>query len=425
MALGAVIGAVGGILGGREAGKGAEAAARSQVEAAKLGIEAQERATEQLRRDLAPYSSFGASALGPLSSALGITPTQTFEMSPLKPQTRPAIFQAPLPAPVIQSAPAQPEPAQPVSTEPELDPRTQSSLDSYVARAQELMRVMPDLWGDVRKDREGQLLGTLEAIRQISPSSYDRLVSESAQNAQRQAQEDVLTSIGLPSDAVEQTLGPYSPTQPQPVYEQPAQTFTPAPFQSRAESLMGGSENPLLQQAIQMRQDGSNVLQNPLLQAMQEDVTKRLMANQAARGKLGSGSTAESLQRSLIPMALDFREREIGGLTSMGTTLEDLRQREIDQLFRASGIGQASAARQGAAGLTAASNIGNLQGNIGTAQAQGAYGSALARNQMLGGLAYGAQGLVDYFGNKGGSDTSGFNFNPSFNPTVGEIFGGN
>ena len=198
-------------------------------------------------------------------------------------------------------------------------------------------------------------------------------------------------------------------------------------IQMAAQRAQADPGNPLLEQAAAMRQDGAGILQNPLLRAMQDDVQRRLFANQAARGKLGSGGTAEALQQSLIPMALNFREREIGGLTQLGTltedlrqrqlgnlssiggqradlgqrsfanlmglgtTLEDLRQREIQDLFTASGIGANAAARQGQAGLTSAANIGNLQTNIGQAQAQGAMGSALGNNLMLGGLIQGAQ----------------------------------
>lgn len=367
MVWGAVIGAVGGLVAANQAKKGAQSAAGAQVEAAQMGIEAQERATEQLRRDLAPYSSFGVGALGPLAGALGISAPQTFETGLVqsKPLTRPAsgvAVQAPTPTPVQQPA----------------------------------------------------LTTTQEAPQRAELSPQNRAITGLL--------EDALVNQGLSPTIAQEQAQQFTPQYQDPQTQQQVAppSFTPQAFDSRAEALMGGSDNPLLKQAISLRQNGGEILKNPLLQAMQEDVTRRLMANQAARGKLGSGGTAESLQQRLIPMALGFREQEISGLTGLGTTLEDLRQREIDQLFRAAGIGQSSAARTGAAGLTGASNIGALQQNIGAAQAQGAMGSALARNQMLGSLIQGAQQFIPQ---KAPSDTSGLNINPSFNPTVGEIFG--
>ena len=429
MVWGAVIGAVGGLVAANQAKKGAQSAAGAQVEAAQMGIEAQERATEQLRRDLAPYSSFGVGALGPLAGALGISAPQTFETGLVqsKPLTRPAsgvAVQAPTPTPVSQ--PALSQTGQSVEDlirqeRSNLSRDDQSRLDYYLTEAERIMGRLPQQWGDLKQKDQMMLDSYLHNIKQYSPTRYDQFVNQTAQDIQTQNQQNLLRESGVPEEVIEQTIKgtTYEPNI-QSQQQQPMPSFTPQAFDSRAEALMGGSDNPLLKQAISLRQNGGEILKNPLLQAMQEDVTRRLMANQAARGKLGSGGTAESLQQRLIPMALGFREQEISGLTGLGTTLEDLRQREIDQLFRAAGIGQSSAARTGAAGLTGASNIGALQQNIGAAQAQGAMGSALARNQMLGSLIQGAQQFIPQ---KAPSDTSGLNINPSFNPTVGEIFG--
>jgi hypothetical protein len=56
-------------------------------------------------------------------------------------------------------------------------------------------------------------------------------------------------------------------------------------------------------------------------------------------------------------------------------------------------MGQSAAAGQGAAGLSTGTNISNLLGNIGTAQAQGALGAAQAQQAMGGNIA-GLGGLL-------------------------------
>lgn len=421
MVWGAVIGAVGGLVAANQAKKGAQSAAGAQVEAAQMGIEAQERATEQLRRDLAPYSSFGVGALGPLAGALGITAPQTFDtgLTQSKPLTSPSsgvAVQAPTPSPVQQPALSQSAPQQ-----AQLSPQNRAIVDAALDDARRTMAGFEGMTGDSRRSAQNVLDFKLQVVKDLAPQEYENFIRETTQTAQTGFLEDALTAQGLSPNIAQEQAQQFTPQYQEPQAQQVApQSFTPQAFDSRAEGLMGGSENPLLKQAISLRQNGGEILQNPLLQAMQEDVTRRLMANQAARGKLGSGGTAESLQQRLIPMALGFREQEIRGLTGLGTTLEDLRQREIDQLFRAAVIGQNSAARTGAGGLTAASNIGTLQSNIGSAQSQGALGSALARNQMLGSLIQGAQQFIPQ---SQPSTTSGFNFNSSFNPTTQEIFG--
>lgn len=424
MVWGAVIGAVGGLVAANQAKKGAQSAAGAQVEAAQMGIEAQERATEQLRRDLAPYSSFGVGALGPLAGALGISAPQTFETGLVqsKPLTRPAsgvAVQAPTPTPVQQPALTT---TQEAPQRAELSPQNRAIVDAALDDARRTMAGFEGMTGDSRRSAQNVLDFKLQVVKDLAPQEYENFIRETTQTTQTGLLEDALVNQGLSPTIAQEQAQQFTPQYQDPQTQQQVAppSFTPQAFDSRAEALMGGSDNPLLKQAISLRQNGGEILKNPLLQAMQEDVTRRLMANQAARGKLGSGGTAESLQQRLIPMALGFREQEISGLTGLGTTLEDLRQREIDQLFRAAGIGQSSAARTGAAGLTGASNIGALQQNIGAAQAQGAMGSALARNQMLGSLIQGAQQFIPQ---KAPSDTSGLNINPSFSPTVGEIFG--
>lgn len=157
--------------------------------------------------------------------------------------------------------------------------------------------------------------------------------------------------------------------------------------------------SPLLQRASDLSTQGSQqflspeILENPLLKALQSDVTNRLMANQAARGKLGSGGTAKALQEALVPQAIQFglqqaglQQQDITNLQGLGATQEDLRQRGIENLFRSAGIGQASAAQTGLSGVDTAATVGRLSGQLGGALAFDPLGRAQARNQQLGGL---------------------------------------
>lgn len=397
MGLPGVIAAVGAsLIGGHQAKKGAQAAAGASVEASRLGIEAQERATEQLRQDLAPYSGFGLGALGPLSQALGIPLVQ----GQVQPQVQPANtgLPVPQPKPSLSKLPMFGGGTMNLDRPVSLDagaytPQARATTGATAENTPYHEKIQNKL-DTLQKIIDGRIPGN-ESTRSVAREEMQRLTRTLSEMPITPESAATLESLGqgglLPADVFQQfaTGGiDFGPTEQQQatVPQAPA-----APFNSRAESIMGGSNNPLLQQAIAMRQDGSEILQNPLLRAMQDDVTRRLMANQAARGKLGSGGTAEELQNRLIPQALAFREQEISGLTNLGLTGEDIRQREIGDLFRAAGLGQSSAARTGAAGLTAAGNIANLQQAAGVAQGQGALGSAYGNNVMLGGILQGAQ----------------------------------
>lgn len=96
------------------------------------------------------------------------------------------------------------------------------------------------------------------------------------------------------------------------------------------------------------------VINNPLLARLQESAFNRISANQAARGKLGSGGTLEALQNSLIPLGLDFFNQRQG------------------QMYNLANMGQNAAAMTG----NTSQNI--IQG-IGNAQAAGTIGAANAR----------------------------------------------
>lgn len=112
------------------------------------------------------------------------------------------------------------------------------------------------------------------------------------------------------------------------------------------------------------------VQNNPFFEAMRNQASSTLMANQAAKGKLGSGQTAEALQNSLLSLGTDLVNQSIAqrqGLANMG--------------FNASSNQAGISERLG-------SNVASDLQGIGNVQAAGVMGKANAR-------AAGAQNLLN------------------------------
>lgn len=231
-----------------------------------------------------------------------------------------------------------------------------------------------------------------------------------------------------------------------------AQVGNPA-FDAAAQGVGGYSSNPLLQRAFDQRLGSGGVDQNalfqsavdrqqnydssqtfnpsilndPLLVSLQDEAQRRIFANQAARGRLGSGSTASALQSELVPIALQYAQQkdalarqdiadraslgtqqlglqsqgidqlEASGLNAsnlgrqdyldrlnLGLSYEDLKQRQIGNLFSGIQTGQNSAALAGTAGLGAANAIGGALSQNAQAQSDAAYNRALGQNQIYG-----------------------------------------
>lgn len=117
------------------------------------------------------------------------------------------------------------------------------------------------------------------------------------------------------------------------------------------------------------------ILQDPLLKTLQNDVTDRLTARNAASGKLGSGGTARSLQDALVPQAMNFAMAK-----------EDQRQRQIDNLFRGVQVGNTAAGLTGQGTINSAGAVGSLQQQIGDVNAASIYGRNFGRQEQVGGL---------------------------------------
>ncbi len=118
---------------------------------------------------------------------------------------------------------------------------------------------------------------------------------------------------------------------------------------------------------------------NPLVSFLRQEGFEDIQEQAAAQGRLRSGGTLQDLTRFNTQLA--------------STVVPQLQQQRFNQLFNLLGLGSNVAAGQGTAQLQTASNIGNLLGNVGQAQAAGALGQGQAIQSGISGLAgiFGAQ----------------------------------
>jgi hypothetical protein len=134
-----------------------------------------------------------------------------------------------------------------------------------------------------------------------------------------------------------------------------------------------GLAGPEAQQAYVTQQE-----QNPLFQALARQQEEAMLQSASATGGLRGGNVQGALAQfrpALLNQFLEQQYGRLGGLTALG---------------------QQSAAGVGTAGMQSASNIGQLFGQVGQAQAGAALGKASALQQTLNlpaqfaGMAYGA-----------------------------------
>jgi hypothetical protein len=133
------------------------------------------------------------------------------------------------------------------------------------------------------------------------------------------------------------------------------------------QSLVGNQQN-LTDPANQMQ----FIKDNPFYKLLADDAQSRLLKNQAARGKVGSGGTAEALQNSLLLLGSDlinnqFNQQNMAISNTMGITT----------------LGQNAAAGQGTATMNTANNIGDLTTQQGNVNAAGQVGAANATAQGI------------------------------------------
>lgn len=107
------------------------------------------------------------------------------------------------------------------------------------------------------------------------------------------------------------------------------------------------------------------ITDNPFFTALADDAQDRIFSNKAARGKLGSGETAEALQNSILLLG------------------EDLLSNRINQTQNLVNTGLGAATRTGQFGAQSASTIADLRSQGANAQAAGIVGAANARTQGI------------------------------------------
>jgi len=130
----------------------------------------------------------------------------------------------------------------------------------------------------------------------------------------------------------------------------------------------------------------SFVADNPFFTALADDAQRRIFGNQAARGKVGSGGTAEALQNSLLLLGPQLVNQNVGQ-----------RQGVLQQRQNLATLGANAAAGQATATQGVNANITDLITGQGNAQAAGVIGDANARRQgqsNLVNLGLGIGGLI-------------------------------
>ena len=112
---------------------------------------------------------------------------------------------------------------------------------------------------------------------------------------------------------------------------------------------------------------------NPVVDFLRNEGFEQIQESAAAGGRLGAGGTLKDLTQFNTD------------LTS--TIIPQLQNQRFNQLFNTASLGANAAAGQGSAALQTATNVGNLLGQKGQAQAQGAINQSNAITGTLSGLA--------------------------------------
>lgn len=140
------------------------------------------------------------------------------------------------------------------------------------------------------------------------------------------------------------------------------------------------------------------ITQNPFFNALADDAQSRLFANQAARGKVGSGGTAKALQNSLLLLGTDLLNQNINQRFNLSGRESALQNQQFGQRFNLATLGSNAAAGQATATLSTSNTISDLLTQSGNAQAAGLVGAANARTQAGQGLLQaGGTALGGYF----------------------------
>jgi len=112
---------------------------------------------------------------------------------------------------------------------------------------------------------------------------------------------------------------------------------------------------------------------NPLVSFLRDQGFADIQESAAARGRLGAGGTLQDLTQFNTQLA--------------ATVVPQLQQQRFNQLFNVLGLGANVSVGQGTAGLQTATNVSNLLGNIGQAQAQGSIAQGQIGTELISNLA--------------------------------------
>jgi len=128
--------------------------------------------------------------------------------------------------------------------------------------------------------------------------------------------------------------------------------------------------------------DPNEVLNNPFFKALADQQMNAQLNERSALGLAGSGGTQDSLMRNLLLLGNDFQQQNLQNKMAQN-------QQRFSQLFGVTGIGQASAAQTGAAGMNTANAIGQLNSISPLARAQ-ERSNMVGNIMQLGGMAVGS-----------------------------------
>lgn len=207
--------------------------------------------------------------------------------------------------------------------------------------------------------------------------------AQQASQAQAQSAQAGIDEQRRQFDLTQKLLQPYT------------QAGTPALQQQQA--FLGLAGAPAQQQAIQ------GIAGSPQMQSMLQQGENAILQNASATGGLRGGNTQAALAQfrpQLLNQLIDQQYARLGGLTSLG---------------------QQSAAGVGTAGQAMGSNVADLLGQQGAAQAGGILGQAKGQQMQSGTLGQALGTYMTMPGGGFGGDSSnmasifeGFQFNPTF-----------
>lgn len=363
----------------REARRGAESAGRAQESAALAGVDEQREARQAFEERTQPFLDIGLTAQPDLYRLLGITtprerdrrPEGVSDLEVLRDRSRRRAARA--------------------RARGEDDSVHVAEVERLEGEIQSLLDV-PSPW-DVPEAIDLSQLPSIDLSAAPSPSALDL--------SQLPAQAEALNRAQLP--AAPEAFGPES------FRDNPLLDFVlEEGFRGIREGAAGGGRVPDRDLVKFAQGTASTIL--PQLQAQQfgqqqalrgqalgeqaqqfgqqQDIRGRGLVEQAQQFGQQAGLRGITLgeQQALRGQALAEQAQQFGQLGGIREALMAEEQQDVANLMNLLGLGQATAVGQGQAALQTGSNISGLLGNIGTAQAGAALGSAQANQQLAGNL---------------------------------------